>query len=47
MYTFFLYILCLEAIYFVFLGPENIFFNIFHTLPPPPPPQSRKIMVRP
>ena len=25
--------------YFVFLGPANNFFNIFHPPPPPPPPE--------
>ena len=37
----FLYISCLQAIYFVFLGPENKFFQYFPYVP------YRKIMVRP
>ena len=43
MQAYFLHISFLQAIYFVFLGPANNCFNIFHTPPPPP----EKIMVRP
>ena len=44
---FLMYISCLQAIYFVFLGPANNFFKYFSYPPPPPSPLSRKIMVRP